>query len=60
MRKAVVNHVKGAYIVTINNDAIFSEANTVQAFADLRSSKATKFELTAGYLDKTTATDLQQ
>ena len=29
-RKPVVNHVKGAYIVAINNDAIFSEANAVR------------------------------
>ena len=54
--KAVVIHLKGAHIVAINDDAIFSKGNTLQALAELHIAKAIKFTLTVGYLDKTTAT----
>ena len=46
--------------MAINDDAIFSEDNALEAFAALRTAKASKFTLTVGYLDKTTATDLQR
>ena len=58
--KTVGRNLKGAYIVAIDDMAIFSEDNVIDAFDTIRKAKNTSFKLTVGYLDKISASATQQ
>ena len=58
--KTVGRNLKGAYIVAIDDMAIFSEDNIIDAFETICKAKKTSFKLTVGYLDKMSALEAQQ
>ena len=58
--KTVGRNLKGAYIVAIDDMAIFSEDNIIDAFDTIRKTKNTSFKLIVGYLDKISAKTAQQ
>jgi hypothetical protein len=58
--KTVGRNLKGACIVAINDTTIFSEANIIDAFAAIRTSKDKSFRLIVGHLDKTLAPEQQR
>jgi hypothetical protein len=58
--KTVGRNLKGAYIIAINDVAIFSEANIIDAFDTIRESKDKSFKLIVGYLNKISTPETQQ
>ena len=58
--KNVGRNLKGAYIVAINDVAIFSEANAVDAFAAICKSKDKTFKLIVGCLDNISTPEAQR
>ena len=58
--KTVGRNLKGAYIIVIDDVAIFSEENIVNAFEAIRKVKNKSFKLTVGYLDKISALKTQR
>jgi hypothetical protein len=57
--RTVGQNLWGAYIIAINDDAIFSKVNALDAFATIRKSKDKTFKLMVGYLDKISAQEGQ-
>jgi hypothetical protein len=53
--KTVGRNLKCAYIVAINDVAIFSEANVINAFDTIQKLKDKSFKLVVGYLDNINA-----
>jgi hypothetical protein len=57
--KTVGHNLKGAHVITINDVAVFSEANIIDAFAAIRKMKDKSFKLIVGYIDKMAVLETQ-
>ena len=58
--KTVSRNLKGAYVIAINDMAIFSETNVIDALAAIRKSKDKSFRLIVGHLDKISTPEQQR
>jgi hypothetical protein len=56
--KTVSQNLRGAYIIALNDEAIFPKANAIKALAHIHAAKPKTFKITVGCLDKIMAKEV--